>query len=152
MLMNDQSIETSGTGAADAIVTDIAIVGGGLAGSLAAAVLARAGHRIVLIDKRAVYPEEFRVEKLGGRQLDILRRLGLIDAFAKDACLFDTVLNIRQGKLVDVSRGNSYGIPYAPLVAIARRQVSEQSSLIVDQVLEVSASDDLQRLSLASGK
>ncbi len=137
---------------AASIVADVAIVGGGLAGSLAAAVLTRGGFRVALIDKRAVYPEEFRVEKLGGQQLDILRRLGLIDAFAKDACLFDTVLNVREGKLVDVSRGKSYGIHYAPLVAIARSQLTEPSSLIVDQVLDVSPSDGLQRLSLASGK
>ena len=133
------------------IVADVAIVGGGLAGSLAAAVLTRAGYRIALIDKRAVYPEEFRVEKLSGPQLDILRRLGLIDAFAKHACLFDTVINIRQGKVVDVSRGPSYGIPYAPLVAIARSQIADPSSLIVDQVLSINPSDGLQRLSLASG-
>jgi 2-polyprenyl-6-methoxyphenol hydroxylase-like FAD-dependent oxidoreductase len=133
------------------IVADVAIVGGGLAGSLAAAVLTRAGYRIALIDKRAVYPEEFRVEKLGGLQVDILRRLGLLDAFAKDACPFDTVLNVRRGKVVDVSRGMSYGLHYAPLVAIARRLIADPSSLIVDQVLNITPSGGLQRLTLASG-
>jgi 2-polyprenyl-6-methoxyphenol hydroxylase-like FAD-dependent oxidoreductase len=151
MTMDPNLTEDAGPEAAS-IVADVAIVGGGLAGSLAAAVLTRRGFRVALIDKRAVYPEEFRVEKLGGQQLDILHRLGLIDAFAKDACLFDTVLNIRQGKLVDISRGKSYGITYAPLVAVARSQLTEPSGLIVDQVLDISCSDELQRLSLASGK
>ena len=151
-MTNDPNLTVGADRDAASIVADVAIVGGGLAGSLAAAVLTRRGLRVALIDKRAVYPEEFRVEKLGGQQLDILRRLGLIDAFAKDACPFDTVLNVRQGKLVDVSRGKSYGIHYAPLVAIARSQLTEPSSLIVDQVLDVSPSDGLQRLSLASGK
>ena len=112
---------------ATTIVADVAIVGGGLAGSLAAAVLTRAGYRIALIDKRAVYPEEFRVEKLGGQQVDILRRLGLLDAFAEDACPFDTVLNIRRGKVVDVSRSQSYGLHYAPIVATARRLICRSS-------------------------
>jgi 2-polyprenyl-6-methoxyphenol hydroxylase-like FAD-dependent oxidoreductase len=134
------------------ITADAAIVGGGLAGSLAAAVLTRAGYRIALIDKRAVYPEEFRVEKLGGLQVDILRRLGLLDEFAKDACPFDTVINVRRGKVVDVSRGVNYGLHYAPLVAIARRLIADPSSLIVDQVLNITPSDGLQRLTLASGK
>jgi 2-polyprenyl-6-methoxyphenol hydroxylase-like FAD-dependent oxidoreductase len=133
------------------IVADVAIVGGGLAGSLAAAVLTRAGYRIALIDKRAVYPEEFRVEKLGGQQVDILRRLGLLDAFAEDACPFDTVLNIRRGKVVDVSKSQSYGLHYAPIVATARRLIADPSSLIVDQALKVTPSDGLQRLTLASG-
>jgi 2-polyprenyl-6-methoxyphenol hydroxylase-like FAD-dependent oxidoreductase len=136
---------------AKTILVDVAIVGAGLAGSLAAAVLTRAGYRVALVDKRSVYPEEFRVEKLGGQQVDILRRLGLIDAFAKVACSFETVLNIRQGKVVDVSNGLSYGLPYAPLVAIARSQIADPPGLIVDQVLHVSPSAGLQRLSLASG-
>ena len=133
------------------IAADVAIVGGGLAGSLAAAVLTRAGHKVALIDKRAVYPEEFRVEKLGGKQIEILQRLGLLDAFAKEAAAFDTVLNIRRGKVVDISRGTSYGLHYAPLVAIARRLIADPSSLIVDQVFNISPSDDLQRITLASG-
>ena len=133
------------------IAADVAIVGGGLAGSLAAAVLTRAGHKVALIDKRAVYPEEFRVEKLGGKQIEILQRLGLLDAFAKEACAFDTVLNIRRGKVVDISRGTSYGLHYAPLVAIARRLIADPSSLIVDQVFNISPSDGLQRITLASG-
>lgn len=134
------------------IAADVAIVGGGLAGSLAAAVLTRAGYKVALIDKRAVYPEEFRVEKLGGQQVEILRRLGLLDAFAKEACAFDTVLNIRRGKVVDISRGTSYGLHYAPLVAVARRLIADPSSLIVDQVLNISPSDGVQRITLASGK
>src|SRR4051795_11337085 len=94
------------------IIADIAIVGGGLAGSLAAAVLARAGHRVVMIDKRAVYPEEFRVEKLAGQQLDILRRLGFIRELEAIACSYEHVLNIREGKVVDVSIGQAYGLSY----------------------------------------
>src|SRR5882762_10263175 len=88
-------------------VVDVAIVGGGLAGSLAAAVLARAGHRVTLIDKRAVYPEEFRVEKIAGQQAEILRRLGFIGELEAVACSYPNSLNIREGKVVDVSGGLS---------------------------------------------
>ncbi|WP_375161032.1 FAD-dependent oxidoreductase [Bradyrhizobium sp. RDT46] len=133
-------------------VADIAIVGGGLAGSLAAAVLARAGHRIALIDKRAVYPDEFRVEKIGGHQLAMLRKLGFLDALENVACRYDQVLNIREGKVVDVSVGQAYGFPYADLVAMARSQMPDPSGLIVDEVTAISCSDDVQHLELASGR
>lgn len=63
MTADSNVTEPSAGSATAAIVVDIAIVGGGLAGSLAAAVLARAGHRVALVDKRAVHPDEFRVEK-----------------------------------------------------------------------------------------
>jgi 2-polyprenyl-6-methoxyphenol hydroxylase-like FAD-dependent oxidoreductase len=46
--------------------TDIAIIGGGLAGSTAAAMLGRAGIASLLIDPHEIYPFDFRVEKLSG--------------------------------------------------------------------------------------
>jgi 2-polyprenyl-6-methoxyphenol hydroxylase-like FAD-dependent oxidoreductase len=144
-----EPIATAGT---SRTVADIAIVGGGLAGSLAAAVLARAGHRIALIDKRAVYPDEFRVEKIGGHQLAMLRKLGFLDALETIACRYDQVLNIREGKVVDVSVGQAYGFPYSDLVAMARSQMPDPSSLIVDEVTAISCSDDVQHLELASGR
>jgi choline dehydrogenase-like flavoprotein len=48
--------------------TDIVIIGGGLAGSTAAAMLGRAGISAVLIDPHPVYPPDFRVEKLNGAE------------------------------------------------------------------------------------
>lgn len=141
---------TAAAGAATTSV-DVAIVGGGLAGSLAAAVLARAGHRVALVDKRAVYPEEFRVEKIGGHQLEMFRRLGFIRGLESVASPYDRVLNIREGKVVDVSVGQAYGLAYADLVAMARGQISDPSTLIVDEVTAVSCSDDVQHLALASG-
>jgi 2-polyprenyl-6-methoxyphenol hydroxylase-like FAD-dependent oxidoreductase len=151
-MMTNANSPTDTGDEATIITADVAIVGGGLAGSIATAVLTRAGYRVALIDKRAVYPKEFRVEKLGGQQIEILERLGLLEAFAKEACSFDTVFNFRRGKLVDVSRGMSYGLHYAPLVAIARRLIAYPPSLIVDQVVGITTSEDRQRLTLASGK
>ncbi|MBB4371475.1 2-polyprenyl-6-methoxyphenol hydroxylase-like FAD-dependent oxidoreductase [Bradyrhizobium sp. cir1] len=48
--------------------TDIAIVGGGLSGSTAAAMLGRAGISAALIDPHERYPADFRVEKLSGER------------------------------------------------------------------------------------
>lgn len=143
---------TAAAGGAATTAVDVAIVGGGLAGSLAAAVLARAGHRVVLIDKRAVYPEEFRVEKIGGHQLEMFRRLGFLRGLESVASPYDRVLNIREGKVVDVSVGQAYGLPYADLVAMGRGQIPDPSALIVDEVTQVSCSDDVQHLALASGR
>lgn len=136
----------------EANATDIAIVGGGLAGSLAAAVLARAGHRVALVDKRRVHPEEFRVEKIGGQQLEMLRKLGFLHALESVACGYDRVLNIREGKVVDVSVGQAYGFSYADLVAMARSQLPDPSDLIVDEVTAIRSSDDIQHIELASGR
>jgi 2-polyprenyl-6-methoxyphenol hydroxylase-like FAD-dependent oxidoreductase len=152
MMLNEKVTQPSAEEGGETIMTDVAIVGGGLAGSLAAAVLARAGYQVVLIDKRAVYPEEFRVEKIAGRQVDVFRRLGFIRELESVACAYDRVINIREGRIVDVSAGQTYGLPYADLVAMARRMMPAHSGFIVDQVSALSCSDDVQQLVLASGK
>jgi len=60
--------------------TDIAIIGGGLAGSTAAAMLGRAGIPAILIDPHPVYPPDFRVEKLSGdEQVERFRKTGIAE-------------------------------------------------------------------------
>ena len=74
MIAEESMTQPIATCEAETIEADVAIVGAGLAGSLARAVLTRAGYRVVLIDKRSIPPDEFRVEKIAGRQIDIFRR------------------------------------------------------------------------------
>src|ERR1051325_3768540 len=145
MLLNDRLTEPRAAGANKTIIADVAIVGGGLAGSLAAAVLARAGHKVVLVDKRSVYPEEFRVEKIAGQQLEILRRLGFVRELEAVACAYDHVLNIRDGRLVDIRVGQAYGLSYDRLVAMARGLIPNPSTLMVDQVTDVRCSRSEER-------
>ena len=60
--------------------TDIAIIGGGLSGSTAAAMLGCAGISTVLIDPHETYPADFRVEKLSGHtQVERFSRTGIAD-------------------------------------------------------------------------
>jgi hypothetical protein len=66
--------------------TDIAIIGGGLAGSTAAAMLGRAGIPTVLIDPHPVYPFDFRVEKISGdEQFGRFYQTGIADSVLRSA-------------------------------------------------------------------
>ncbi|WP_461357481.1 FAD-dependent oxidoreductase [Bradyrhizobium sp. USDA 4454] len=152
MIAEDTMTQPIAAGEAEVIEADVAIVGAGLAGSLARAVLSRAGHRVVLIDKRSIPPDEFRVEKVAGRQIDIFRRLGFINDVEAVASSYDRVLNIRGGRLVDIGVGRSYGVSYADLVNMARGLTPDTSTFLLDQVTNVSCSEDRQQLTLASGK
>jgi 2-polyprenyl-6-methoxyphenol hydroxylase-like FAD-dependent oxidoreductase len=132
--------------------TDIAIVGGGLSGSLAAVVLGRAGYRVALIDRHPVYPPEFRVEKIAGDQVDLFRRLGLLEALAAVATPFNRLLNVHRGRVIDQSRSPHYGILYQDLVRLVRAELPAAVEFIVRKVSDVEAGPDRQRVVLDNGE
>jgi len=129
--------------------TDIAIIGGGLGGTIAALVLGRAGHSVTLIDRSAVFPAEFRVEKLGGEQLVKLARLGLLDILAASSTRFDEFVNVRNGRVVDRTRARYHGIFYGDLVNAMRAALPANVRFIAGRVTEVATSDELQQLTIA---
>ena len=100
--------------------TDVAIVGGGLAGSTAAAMLGRAGIAAILIDPHTVYPPELRCEKLGGEQLDLLRKTGLADATLRATTLDGEVWEARFGHVVARKPSDQHGVMYDTLVNTVR--------------------------------
>lgn len=107
----------------DGMRTEIAIVGGGLAGSLAAAMLGRAGRDVVLIDPHAVYPPDFRCEKLEQGHLEVLRRTGLAGAVIRAATHADTLWIARFGRVVDKVPFHQYGLAYDRLVNTVRAEI-----------------------------
>ncbi|MBP1860369.1 FAD-dependent oxidoreductase [Rhizobium herbae] len=128
--------------------TDIAIVGAGLAGTLAACVLGRAGYHVTLIDRHLLFPQEFRVEKIGGDQIEKLRRLGLLDPLSAAAIAFDEIVNIRAGRVLDRTYARHYGILYNDLVAAMRAQLPETVRFVVGQVDGVKTSTSRQRIAI----
>src|SRR6476620_4506601 len=103
--------------------TDIAIVGGGLAGSTAAAMLERAGIPAILIDPHRVYPPDLRCEKLDGRQVDILRKTGLAESVLRAATWDGSVWIARFGYLLDKKPSDQHGVRYATLVNTVRAPI-----------------------------
>ncbi len=85
--------------------TDIAIVGGGLAGSAAAAALTRAGIDSVLVDPHPIYPPDFRCEKLDWQQIGILKKTNVSDALLRIATPDRELWVARRGHLVEKRSG-----------------------------------------------
>ena len=132
--------------------TDVAIVGGGLAGSTAAAMLGRAGVPALLIDPHPVYPPELRCEKLGGEQLELLRKTGLADATLRATTLDGEVWEARFGYVVCQKPSDQHGVMYDTLVNTVRAQIPPGVETICAKASAVTVSSERQRIVLSNGE
>jgi len=131
---------------------DVAIVGGGLAGSLAAAMLGRAGIDAMMIDPHEAYPADFRCEKLDGPQVAILRRTGLADAVLPATTFDGESWVARFGRLVDQRPGDQYGIRYESLINTIRAAIPRTVPIAVAKATAVTPSAAAQRITLSNGE
>lgn len=130
---------------------DVAIVGAGAAGSAAAAVLARAGIDVILVDPHDVYPPDFRCEKLDASQTGILENLGLsevLDATTPGG----SVEVVHFGRVVRTITGAPAGIRYDALVERLRAAVPARVPRKLAKVVAISATADRQTLTLSTGE
>ena len=132
--------------------TDVAIVGGGLAGSTAAAMLGRAGVAAVLIDPHSVYPPELRCEKLAGEQLDLLRKTGLADATLRATVPDGEVWEARFGYVVAKKPSDQHGVMYDTLVNTVRGQIPADVETVHAKASALANGPERQKLVLSNGE
>jgi 2-polyprenyl-6-methoxyphenol hydroxylase-like FAD-dependent oxidoreductase len=131
--------------------TDVAIIGGGLAGSTAAAMLGRAAIATVLVDPHPSYPFDFRVEKLsGGEQIARFRRTGLAEAILAKASHDGENWIARFGTLLDKAPSRQFGIAYDELVNAIRCEIPAGVEQIFAKAVSVSTSQDRQKIVLSN--
>ena len=133
--------------------TDIAIIGGGLAGSTAAAMLGRAGISTIVIDPHKVYPFDFRVEKIGGKQqVDRFLKTGIADSVLRSATPCTENWIARFGRLLDKHPTRQYGIMYDDLVTAVRAEIRAPAEMAFAKVVGIATSDERQTLTLSEGE
>jgi 2-polyprenyl-6-methoxyphenol hydroxylase-like FAD-dependent oxidoreductase len=132
--------------------TDVAIVGGGLAGSTAAAMLGRAGVRTILIDPHMAYPPDFRVEKLDAAQIRIANETGLGPAIKRAATIDGELWIARFGRVVERRPNAQYGILYDTMVNTMRAEIPLGTDFIHAKVTAIATSADRQTLTLSTGE
>jgi 2-polyprenyl-6-methoxyphenol hydroxylase-like FAD-dependent oxidoreductase len=132
--------------------TDITIIGGGLAGSTAAAMLGRAGIACVLVDPHEVYPFDFRVEKISGDdQLDRFYRTGIAESLLSSATHDGENWIARFGYLLDKKPSRQFGIMYDDLVNAIRAEITAPAECICAKVIDISTSAERQKVTLSDG-
>ena len=130
---------------------DIAIVGAGLAGATAAAMLGKAGYSVALIDPHDSCPPEFRCEKLDASQVELLRKTGLAEPVLRESTLDGAITIFRYGRRVGAKSSARYGIIYDTLVNTIRAQIPDSVGQIRAKVTGIANSADRQTLTLSDG-
>jgi 2-polyprenyl-6-methoxyphenol hydroxylase-like FAD-dependent oxidoreductase len=133
------------------LTTDVAIIGGGLAGASAAAMIGRAGHDAILIEPHMEQRPEFRCEKLDESQLELLCRTGLADEVLPHASVDGQVWVVRYGRLVDRKPSVRAGIMYHDLVNAVRKQIPVGVQHVATKVTAIAGDAGRQRIALATG-
>jgi 2-polyprenyl-6-methoxyphenol hydroxylase-like FAD-dependent oxidoreductase len=132
--------------------TDIAIIGGGLAGSTAAAMLGRAGISAVFIDPHPAYPPDFRVEKLAGdKQLERFHKTGIAEVVLSNATHDEENWIARFGYLLDKRPIQQHGILYDALVNAIRAEIPSAVDSIYAKAVSISTSSERQKITLSNG-
>jgi 2-polyprenyl-6-methoxyphenol hydroxylase-like FAD-dependent oxidoreductase len=133
--------------------TDIAIIGSGLAGSTAAAMLGRAGIAAVVIDPHPVYPPDFRVEKISGdEQVERFRKTGIAESVLQSATHDRENWIARFGYLLDKRPSRQFGLMYDSLVNAIRAEISPGVERLHAKVTAVATSAERQKLTLSDGE
>lgn len=130
---------------------DVAVVGGGLAGVIAAIQLGRKGYSVALFDLHDAPRPEFRAEQLVGPQIGRLAELGLLEPMTRESRLATQAVNARSGKVLDRTAVNQYGVPYDAMVAAVRCALPEPVAFLPRRVAALETSPELQHVSLSDG-
>ncbi|BCM18835.1 FAD-dependent oxidoreductase [Mesorhizobium sp. J8] len=130
---------------------EVAIVGAGLAGTVLATTLAKAGRKVALVDPHRIHHDEFRAEKTRAEQMALFEKLGLGPVFRSLVTPMTDLHVFRFGQLFERKQTWEYAFSYAPLVNGLRAALPPQVPLTVGKVAEVSTGPDRQRLVLTDG-
>jgi 2-polyprenyl-6-methoxyphenol hydroxylase-like FAD-dependent oxidoreductase len=131
---------------------DVVVAGGGLAGSLAAAMLGRAGISAIIVDPHAAYPEDFRCEKLDGMQMKTVALTGLTDAVLRASTWDRECWVARFGRIVEKRPGDQQGIMYDTLVNTIRGEIPGHVPFVHAKVTDVVTGAERQTIKLSYGE
>lgn len=130
---------------------DVAIVGAGLAGSLAATMLGRAGYSVTLIDPFEHARPDFRCEKIEDRHASTLAKAGILEDILPLAHRYENVWVARLGRLAEIKPIVEYGIAYGDFVNAIRRAIPSNVAFVKNKVTGLALTPENQTLTLIGG-
>jgi 2-polyprenyl-6-methoxyphenol hydroxylase-like FAD-dependent oxidoreductase len=137
---------------ADALSRDVIVVGAGLAGSAIAAVLARRGLAVTVVDPYPEFPALFRAEKIEPDQAALLQSLGLFDGVQQCTRTINEIIHARAGRILHKRQVEQFGISYCDTVNLVRAQIPREVEFLVGKVDALEADAKCPQVVLADGR
>jgi len=134
------------------VTSDVIIIGGGVAGSAAATLLAKQGVKVTLVDRWQTYPACFKAEKIEADQADLYRKFGMMDTLLPHTASINDIWRAQDGRIIRRIHTEQYGIFYHDMVNTVRGIIPSSVNFIVGRVQDIDVSDDRQTVFLASGQ
>ena len=133
---------------------DVVIVGGGIAGSVAAWTFRQSGLSVALVDERAKAHSFFRAERISHGVGEILKELGIFDALGDVSLSLEKTATIRNGKVTHVSTDFDYSAPVGYVVQALRDKMKEVDGIemVIEPAQSAECSEHQQTLVLKSGR
>ncbi|MGA7924669.1 MAG: FAD/NAD(P)-binding protein, partial [Candidatus Sulfotelmatobacter sp.] len=132
--------------------TQIIVVGAGLAGTTAAAVLGQQGWRVLLVDPRPSCPPVFKAEKIEPDQAQLFRKFGLLEHLVLKAGRVREIQSYYNGRLFGVTPIEQYGIYYSDMVNALRARLPASVEFKLGRVVQISNGAELQRVRMDGGE
>ena len=131
---------------------EIIVLGAGMAGATAAAVLGRQGRKVILVDSRERYPPIFKAEKIDREQVQLLRKFDLLDHLLPYAGRVREIHTAFDGRITRTIPSEQYGINYADMVNALRARTPASVAFRLARVDSVTTADHLQHVRLEGGE
>jgi 2-polyprenyl-6-methoxyphenol hydroxylase-like FAD-dependent oxidoreductase len=127
------------------------IVGAGMAGAVAARLLARLGLCVALVDPQPRCNPCFKAEKIEPDQCELLEKFGLMHALVPHSGRIREVLEAKDGRILRRLVLEQHGIRYHDMVNLLRDQIPGEVEFRLGRVRDVVSGPDRQRVLLADG-
>jgi 2-polyprenyl-6-methoxyphenol hydroxylase-like FAD-dependent oxidoreductase len=131
---------------------DIIVVGAGIAGTTAAAVLNRQGRRVILLDTRATCPPVFKAEKVERDALRLIRELDLFTPLLPYSGHISEVCVAYDGHIFKRQQREQIGISYSDLVNTLRANLSPEIQNKLGRVDKIIRDSEITSVYLENGE
>jgi 2-polyprenyl-6-methoxyphenol hydroxylase-like FAD-dependent oxidoreductase len=141
-----------GSQASPRLSAQVIVVGAGVAGATAAAVLGQKGWRVLLLDARSACPPVFKAEKVERDELRLLNEFGLLDRLLQRSTRIFETYAAYNGRIFRSVEMEHLGIKYADLVNTLRSNLPGTVGTKIGRVNRISRDGETMRAHLDGGE